>query len=443
MDGSIKLKNVPDCGKYNPLDPVVQSTISISVVKDTPVISIEYGLRGIAECTRYEPIWVDNVLTYIPLSESFTLFDIEKDFLKENEQTGELKHMDASGNVLLKRGDPLTIESTLSFLDIESQICLPSSTQNFGFVTSQSANVSFKYESYVKITRFRRFLKIKKLKTYSCPVIYQAGPVAPKLDVANGKNFTQNKLFKNKVKQFIYDESLGALVPTGMSNSHGKSRFVRQLWDSNYRRKNYDILTRSIPITLSLTSQPYVYLNEPLLQQLNSTMLFKVSSDDIFNSNEFSFNGQSTKLGYFFIESIEIFADFESTMFIKNKRSFQSHSKSIFCFCFKDNPIEFDLKDLDHNKETHSCAFPVSCSALMESHPKGKMSIMEIQGKDTIVTTCYSDHYFDNQTNIRFVLTISDSDQSCCFELKTTLSLGFMPHSNYSLVENDAPPPYI
>lgn len=371
-------------GKYSCSNSLVSGKIKLSFKKGIKLYSIEYGLKGIAECSS-------NVTRYSRrrqfITETSDIFVISKDLLSESSSNVQLE--ESSGLWTVKQGESITADVHVEF-PIDASF-LPSSCSDFGTYWIDTALITVKYYLYVTVSKHRSVRKSASTEKFSFPLIFQGGNSEP-LAIDRRYFYTQQKIF-DKVKQLAFDESLKALVPTGLKNSHGKTRFIRQLWDSNYQLKNYNSVAKSIPVKVKMEMKSSIHLNEPFFKQILTVISFDLSNfENGPHSNDFLFNGQSTKLGLFSILSLKVFLRSKVRIVVRGNINEIVIEEPIHIFDYKKSPIEFDLKDLKYDTSKKVCKFNVPIASL-ETCLNGDLSLHDIIGKNTVMCNSSSNYF--------------------------------------------------
>lgn len=455
LDIKVDIIDPPPSLKYSPANPVVEGTIKIQFNESVKKIShICCGIQGKAQMTYYATNLSLVGLQTTMVNRRLILQNI--DFFNvsmavpldcENGNEGRVTMMENKGAVYnYNAGESLECKFNFKFpLDA----FLPSSTKSYGTI---DAEVGISYELYVDVYKIGKFLnKAKSFQSYSQTILFQSG-----IDPRIAKNiqtlkYMKDELFKNKLKKFYFDEEKNALIPNSMSKSHSKTKFIRQLWDNNYKTENYTMNTKTIPITLKFQVESFFDLEKSFSSQISLTLLSNLKSADIFSNQttDFVLNGQSTGLGVIKIESLRV----ESRNFI----TLQHHQ-----FLMKENSVEpilkiqfkdllFDIKDFEYNKGKEVYEKEVDIGTLVEAADYDlNQSLVELLGDRTVMCTGVMEGWLQNMVQLTFIWKISDSNGSNSkrIEFLTTSTPDFLlgmsnfgPPNSYSSLPNIGLPP--
>ncbi|TID28121.1 hypothetical protein CANINC_002658, partial [Pichia inconspicua] len=449
----IKINDPPPYYKYSPANPVVESMIRIDF--NEPIKKISYiccGIQGKAQLTYYA-----TDLSFVGLQTTMVnrrLIQQNIDFF--NLSTGISLECNELNPPIRENGNPTYnfdagehLESGFKFRFPLDRF-LPSSTKSYGNI---DAEVRITYEIYVDVYKVSKFLnKTKSCQYNSRGILFQSGadPRIPK-NIQTLK-YVKKELFKNKLKKFYFDKDKSALIPNSMSKSHSKTKFIRKLWDDNYKTENYSMNTKTIPLSVNFEVESPLDLEKPFSSQLSLHLSSDLKSVEI-NSNQttdFVFNGQSTGLGVIRIDSLKI----ESRNFITLQH---------YQFLMKENTIEpvlkiqfkdllFDIKDFNYNKMTDLFEKEIDIGTLVEAadHDLNK-SLVELLGESTIMCAGNMEGWLQNVVQLTFIWKISDGNGSNSkrIEFQTTSTPDFLlgmsqcdpDPKSYSCLSNVALPP--
>lgn len=455
VDFNIALSNPPLNNKYSPAHPNVNGQVTIKFLEQLKKVSnIKCGLVGTADVMYYaseieyggfqtSAIRRTLVTQTIEFFNTFDDLPLSCDNCDDKNCTGNVNN-DNKNSYSFDEGEKLEFTFNFEFPNI---LFLPSSCKTFGNIDGA---ITINYELYTEIYRSGKFItfKTKKHSSFKLPIYYQSGmdPLLPK--TVTNLNYKKSELFKDKVKKFYFDDNANALIPSSLNRPHSKTKFIRQLWNDNYKPEIYNTITKSIPITLGFSIRSAFDLNETFSSQIALTILSDLISVGIKDnqSKDFVFNGQSTNLGLIKIESLNV-ETINKIHLQCNQYIISDYTKeSILKITFKD--LIFDIKDFSFDKMANLFKHEVPIDLLSKSADIDiNQSLMEIMGSNSIMTTGFVPDWFGNTVKLNFTWKISDGgSQRMKFEFKTTSTPDFlfgMPN-NPSTDVNDAsfvPPP--
>lgn len=198
--------------------------MAIEFLKQTGVMSIEYGFKGTVftyynhVCYDFNAVLNRLQIQRMTLTEKYPMFD-------QTYSIPEYVHIGKSYD--FNKNDK--IKSPIN-MTIPNDVYLPRSTNGFGSNTDNEGITRIFYEVYVKVVRKGTLFDHQKTEYFYSPIIYQGN--SPDI-FSEGENeaitYTDRQVFKNKIKKFYYDEKLDALVPNDMKRSHRHTGAVIQL----------------------------------------------------------------------------------------------------------------------------------------------------------------------------------------------------------------------
>ncbi|TID28122.1 hypothetical protein CANINC_002659 [Pichia inconspicua] len=451
IDIDIKIDDPPPYNKYSPANSVVKGMVKIDFQEPTKKISyISCGIQGKAlmtyYATDYRVVGLKTTRTKRRIvQQNIDFFNMNVGIpLNVNEEIASTRE-DGEPIFNFNAGDHL--ESGFRFKFPLNQ-CLPSSTKSYGSI---DAEVKITYELYVEVFKVSKFFSRTRSYQYdSQRILFQSGA-----DPRISKNlqtlqYLKNELFKDKLKKFYFDKDNNALIPNSMSKSHSKTKFIRKLWDDNYKTENYSMNTKTIPLSVNFEVESPLDLEKPFSSQLSLHLSSDLKSVEI-NSNQttdFVFNGQSTGLGLIKIESLKIET--------RNSMTLQHHH-----FVMREDFIEpiikiqfeglsFDIKDFDYNKVANLFEKEIDIESLVEAADHDlNLSLIDLIGKGTIMCTGTMESWLQNVVQLTFVWKISDGNGSNSkrVEFQTTSTPDFLLGMSqrdpqpYSTLSNVALPP--
>lgn len=436
---SIELLNTPLNNKYSPINRIVYTRISVKFLEDVDNIAfIRCGLEGTTNMLFYTTDLTYGAL-YGPtnrrmISQDSSFFNCYVDFPLD------CSCNDANNNVNGQNDSTTPTESTKTYsfsqgeklggdyeFDFPNGVYLPSSYSNFGNINGE---VSIFYKVFVHVYRVGGLItkKPKIYTSFTIPILYQSGqdPLANRIDQT--LNYDQSMIFDNKVKKFYYDQETNALIPTSMNKNHKKTKFIRKLWNNDYKNENYNNMTKSLPLSVDFSVRSVFNLHEPFSSQFVLTLLTDLNSVGIESnqSTDFVFNGQSTNLGLFQIESLLVEAVYNSIVRCY-EYVFKIHEEStLLKIKFKD--LKFDVKDFQYDKFNQMYKMEIPIEELTKcSDTNLNKSLMDMLGEDTVLCNGNIADWLDGTTSLRFTWKISDGmSQKKKIEFKTSSTPDFL-----------------
>ena len=452
-DININIADPPLNFKYSPIDPKVSGTISIKFMEDVSKISnIRCGLAGTADIVYYS---TDIQVGGFPagsinrqlITQSVNFFNIFIDLpLGCNDGCDDDYRQDGSmlPSYNFTAGEKL--ESNFSF-EFPDSLYLPGSCKNFGNI---DGDISVTYEVYVDINKSSRLLsgKPRRHTLYKVPIGYQ-GRRDPTLD----RNVTTNRYvtvhtFKDKVKKFYFDKGTNALIPTSLEKPHSKTKFIRQLWNNDYKPENYANITKTIPMQLDLSVRSMFDLAEPFGSQFALTLVSDLKSVgiDTNQGKDFVLNDQSTKLGLFNIESLLIESQHDLVVRCYQYVMREQCRDTILKINFKD--LFVDVKDFTYNKENMLFKYEISNEELTKAADLDMTkSLMDLMDHRSIMCSGSIPTWFTHSVRLDFTWKLSDgSSQKKKYQFFTNVTPDFLVgmHDGPSTDVDDAdfvPPP--
>ncbi|TID28475.1 hypothetical protein CANINC_002470 [Pichia inconspicua] len=331
--------------KYTPQTPI-QGRIKIEVNKKLKDVSaIVCGLHGQASI-------VDTL-------SNKALTDQVKRIVKEGSFVNIVKNIPFDKNHTLDKNTK--IETDFIF-EIIPQCYFPSS--NYCTFDKNYA-IKVWYEVYVEIYRFDKHGKPQKLYIDYSKIVEVQGNQDPRVvkDV-EFTPYTQSNTFIDKLKKFYYDSTLSALIPTSMSSNHSKTKFVRKLWNDNYKPEKYTLYTKTIPLTVIFSAPTSFDMSKPVYTQLKLDFQCDLLSVGIESNQttDFVFNNQSTGLGIFQIESLKIHQEIKRVVTQGELSATHDDSKLLLHVHFEN--LIFDVKDFQYNKELETYIYSLNSEQL-------------------------------------------------------------------------------
>lgn len=445
---SIQLINPPKNDKYSPLDKFVNVKVSLKILEKMEKIShISCGVSGIVNVEMMVTNLALNGLTgtgiaYELVNEPhlfFNCFDIlllnDKNNNNDNNeqinsnQSGDDIDDDDKHNLnkigkqtyTLFEGDELS--ESFEF-EIPNTVYLPSSCER---VDTINGNFDIDYNVFVEIYKVGGlFFRKPKLHTsFTLPIKYQAEKDL-NLNINNKVlNYGISKIFRGKIKKFYYNEETNSLIPNSMNKNHNKTKFLRQIWNDNYKDKNYNNLTKSIPLKVKFSINSLIDLQIPLFNQLNICLLSNLKSIGIKSnqSNDFVFNDQSTNLGLFQINSLTIEIKYKTDVNCKKYVLRLNQNEPILKITF--SKFFVDIKDFKYNRIDGNYIKNIDIETLIEhSNLDLTKNFSDLLGDKTIITSGTIPNWFNNTATFKFTLEISD---------------GISQYENYEFVTSSTP----
>jgi hypothetical protein len=448
---NIQLTDPPLYNKYSPVNPNVNGIVTIKFLEQLKKVSnIKCGLVGYADIMYYASDlqyggFQTTGIRRTLITQRIEFFNTYDDLPLEceNYNNSNFKNDERrNGNAYLFNEDE-KLECQFNF-EFPNIVFLPSSCKNFG---NLDAAITINYEIYVDIYKYGKILttKTKKYSSYKFPIFYQAGmdPIIAKH--VTTLNYKKSEIFKDKVKKFYFDENTKALIPSSLNRSHSKTKFIRQLWNNNYKPEFYNTITKTLPITLDFSVRSSFDMNEPFSSQIALSLLSDLKEIGIQSNQtkDFVFNGQSTNLGFIQIESL--------TVETVNKINLQCH-QYLMCEYTKDiilkinfKGLTFDIKDFEFSKLDDAYKNEVPIDTLCKCADVDiNQSLMDILEDKTIMSAGFVPDWFENDVKLIFTWKLSDGiSQKLKMEFSTSATPDFL--LGISNIEDDdkdfIPPP--
>lgn len=401
MSFTINLTNIPKDNKYSPFDPIVKGNLSVKFEKQVQKIySITYGLIGTVFATTREDRILGQDLLF---TSSSNFYKDSRNIILDEQHRNLFNH---KGLKLFTYGPNAKLETDFEF-EFPDDVYLPSSCTG---LCEFDGSLGIYYAINVTVFKYKGFLT-KKPQIYlssSTPIIYQSGilksnPTKPMI------NFFNSVIFKNKVKKFYFDGNHNALIPCPLDRSHSRSKFMRKIWDSNYRTVNYNIMTKSIPLCLYMGLNSYFNLTQPIIDQFSVKLVSDLKSVGIDSnrSTDFVFNGQSTNLGVFHINSLSVRLLYEIDI-----KCFLAEVV-LYCrqymFKVKFNKLIVDVKDFKYDATENIYKCEITPDELQEvaDMDLGKC-LMDILGQKTVISTGSINNLFENKSRFEYIWEVTD-----------------------------------
>ena len=362
---NIDLLDAPIGNKFSPVDPIVRASISVDFEEEfSKICYFKSGVYGVADIVLHTteldgyrgPEFHNQPHKRRTFTERDIFFRAYKDLAADSDKIDANNSTECGMQTFTYRaGDQYKAQIEI---EIPNNVYLPSSCHRFG---DTSAHVSVKYVVYIEIYRFGgMFNKRPKLyETFSVPIIYQSGKDPHYSKINQSLDYIMNEVYANKVKKFYFDEKTQALIPSSLHNNHTRTKFIRKLWNDDYRTENYSKMTKSIPLDSEFVVNSTLNLAEPFRNQFCLTLSSNLGAYNIESnqSTDFVYNGQSTHLGAFKIEYLLIEALYESTIECQRRRRRVNEKFMICRIDFTD--LNVDIKDFEYNKQTGAYSYVV------------------------------------------------------------------------------------
>lgn len=293
-------------------------------------------------------------------------------------------------------------------IEIPNNVYLPSSCREFG---DRNAHVSVGYAVYIEIYKFGgMFNKRPKLyETFFVPITYQSGKDPRYAQINQSMDYIMNEVYANKIKKFYFDETTQALIPSSLHNNHTRTKFLRKLWNDDYRTENYSRMTKSIPLDLEFVVNSTLNLAEPIRNQFCLTLSSNLGAYNIESnqSTDFVYNGQSTHLGVFKIEYLLIEALYESTIECQRRRRRMDEKLMICRIDFTD--LNVDIKDFEYNKQTGAYSYVVPIDDLTSTGDLDmNQRLVDMLESRAIMCAGVMSNWLSTSVQIKYTWKISD-----------------------------------
>ncbi|OUT24780.1 hypothetical protein CAS74_001171 [Pichia kudriavzevii] len=404
----VKLIDPPPALKYSPANPIVQGYVNIEFLETVKkVCDIKCGIVGTVRISYYandiacgalQATAVDRKL----IVQTFDFFRVYQDIPL---QCGDIQVTD--GQIAtndFNKGDK--VKSKFCF-EFPNTLWLPSSCRQYGDI---DGDITIAYAIYVDIYKLGKITgKPKVQDRFRSIITYQGGkdPCVPK-GISNLK-YTESELFHHKVKKFYYDEAANALIPSSITKSHSKTRFIRRLWDDNYKSETFKNITKDIPLAINFSVGSILDMNEPF----SSYMQLKLISDlrsvklESNQTTDFVFNGQSTCLGRFEIESLTVgkinhirLQCYQHIMGVINETPLLR---------VKFSDLVTDIKDFSYSKEEGTYYYDVPVDKLIQCADIDlNQPLSRLLGDRTIQCSGSIQNWFSNKSTLTFIWKITD-----------------------------------
>lgn len=405
--------------KYSPIYPNIKGKVFINFIETLKKVShIRCGIAGTADILysatdlqygAFQSTAINRQL----ITQSINFYNFHNDLPldckdccneKENGVNNNNNNNGTTLSFTFEEGEKINYNFEFKFPDC---LFLPSSCKNFGNI---DGDITVTYEIFVEIYRFGGLKnKPKRYLLYKVPIGWQSG-VDPNLSkTITTLSYLKIDIFKDKLKKFYYDETTNALIPTSINKSHSSTKFIRKLWNNDYKSENYSNFTKSIPLGMDFSIRSIIELSEPFSSQISLKFNVDLKSIGIMDNKgkEFVFNGQSTKLGNFQIESLLIETN-NSFSLQCNQYYMKEQSKNrIIKINFKE--LNMDIKDFQYNKMNEIFQYELPIEEISNKADIDiNQSLMDIMGDNSIMCSGFVPNWFGNVVNFIITWTISD-----------------------------------
>lgn len=407
----ISLINPPLYNKYSPATPTIEGRFTVRFLDQLKKVStIRFGVVGIADVVYHHTD--DRRINGKRQVKRRTIRQTHEFFNRYYDVPLPPQNRDieqSSGiSYTFNGGEEVKYELSL---DIDKDSYFPSSCNEFG---NHTANVSIRYEVYAEVYKYGSVLtfRIKKYSSCHVPILYQSGvnPFERKPANIESLNYHISELFKNKVKKFYFDEHLNALVPSSITKPHSKTRFIRQIWNDNYKSETYHTITKSIPLIVDMMVASAFDLNEPFHTQFALVLFADLASVGIESNQttDFVFNGQSTNLGLIKIESLKI--ETINRLHLKCRRHHINEDIKTRLLQINFKNMLFDIKDFSFSMRDNAyrCEMPAE-SLVRNADVDVNQTFNQIIGNSSIMTSGYIPDWYSNRATFIFTWELSDN----------------------------------
>lgn len=448
VEVNIDLMDAPIGNKYSPVNPIVRASISVNFHEEFKKICyFKSGVYGVADIVLHTteleghrgPESPNQTRKRKTFTERDIFFKAFKDFAADSDKIDAKISSELGMQTFTYRaGDQY---ETQIEIEIPNNVYLPSSCREFG---DRNAHVNVGYAVYIEIYKFGgMFNKRPKLyETFSVPITYQSGKDPHYAQINQSLDYTMNEVYANKVKKFYFDETTQALIPSSLHNNHTRTKFIRKLWNDDYRTENYSRMTKSIPLNLEFVINSTLNLAEPLRNQFCLTLSSNLGAYNIESnqSTDFVYNGQSTHLGVFKIEYLLIEALYESTIECQRRRRRVDEKFMICRIDFTD--LNVDIKDFEYNKQTGAYSYVVPMDDLTSAGDLDmNQRLVDMLESRAIMCAGIMSNWLSTSVQIKYTWKISDGmAQDKHIQFMTTSTPDFLfGNVNFNSVENNPP----
>ncbi|KAG0676037.1 hypothetical protein C6P40_001327 [Pichia californica] len=411
---TIDLDNPPLNDKYNCIDNNVYTTVNVKFTETETICMIKCGLLGVFESSthvrrrRFDPVQNRTIVDTHRIFDrreflnNFSMFSIDENFHDKSSKYSF---------------DTFTIPQNQSFtkgfsFTIPNDKFLPSSCPK---ITNFGDEFSISYLIYIEIYTIGGLLpkKPKLSQTFTKPIYFQSSMDKILFQNSNSLqdvlNYPRIQIFDDKIKKFYYDEKSNALIPSSLTENHSKTRFIRSLWNDDYKKSNYKNITKSIPLEMNFSLNASFNIYAPLISQFNTILITDLKSIGIDSnqSKDFVYNGQSTHLGVFKIESFKISVSYKTVVKCQYRTLNFSNKKTIFETKFKD--LEIDIRNFQYDKENENYKINFLPEQLInQTNGLLNKSIVNLTEYETILCTGSIEDWLKNLTSIECKWIITD-----------------------------------
>ncbi|GME91588.1 unnamed protein product [Ambrosiozyma monospora] len=222
--------NYPTANKiFTPDYNKVLGTLKLTVTEPLDgIVSIEVGLRGSCFAKYIEIKRIRDANPRIHHSETSKIFGRNKVVYESQTQAGT--------NVsTLSAGKKFTIPLNFEF---PTRVVIPSSFERFGEDLDNKGYVTIAYELYARVNYVSSLLKKYSFFEYIASLDFQGGSNAQFQHIRKSQDLQSENIFKSKLKLLVPDETLGELIASNFREAHRHSRFIRQLFNDDYKKAN-------------------------------------------------------------------------------------------------------------------------------------------------------------------------------------------------------------
>ncbi len=318
-----------------------------------------------------------------------------------------------------------------------SNFALPSSCKKFG--DHDMGHIDITYKIKVEAAHYGSQGNFKTIAKAKQEILYQSGVNFTPWNQIQALRYKKRKVFKNKFRKFCYDESIGALVPYSKKSYIIPSKLARKLLRETGSNKMTDTITLDMELmVMSVFDLKQSFASQLLLEFSCNLGLMGIDSNQ---SKELILNGQSTQLGAFRIDLLEVLATHHFRVFCKQKKVITDTITSrLLDIEFTDFNIDISDFSYSNDRDHYVLRIPFSRLASKTSIDIG-LPLTDLIQKESIV--CHDDRntWFNSSTHLTFIWTISDGGkQKQRFHFDTSSMPGFALNSTSLPPQLSIPP---
>ncbi|GME79706.1 unnamed protein product [Ambrosiozyma monospora] len=405
---------------FSPQFNKVKGRVSLKFVDEaTKVVSIDIGIKGDIRTHQ-----TNSSKAAPPSQRKRARFDVlfNKSF---NAFTSKQDHTDFPEGYILDY--PFNLE-----IPADKSISLPSSCDNFGGTSKNfAAHISVKYELYVRVQYTTTVKKNSTFLDFLVPLKFQgdsdvdthrssvgdisipshnesssqlnsiiSGVTGHFQNTDKSFKLKDSHVFKEKNKVYLPDRHLGGLIENKMTG--GAANYMKKYWDEEQAAAI--TLCRNMQLSVLVDTPKYLAFDHSLA---GIPVKFEVPLSSC-NPDDLSFNGMSTKLGYFELESVEL-SLIQKFRLAVNSEAIEPFEDAEETQLFKVRyPLKpsFDVKDFQIDEQRRVYYKNTTLGEFL----KDRTSILD-SIKVPIVNNARLGDFFSCHNTIKLVFTIGTGEQ--------------------------------